>query len=133
MNGKWQATERRLLELLADRAAFGLDRGEVEELRQLLQTMPDFDTECMERAAATVQLAQASIRTLTGAAYSGVQRVAIYINRIGRVFAVVRRPLRDEAPIHRQRSAVLIQPLAVLQNQDVAGLDRQPYFLERLV
>jgi hypothetical protein len=64
MSETWQITERRLLELLADRAAFGLESAEEQELRQLLQTMPDFDTECMERAAATVQLAQASVEPL---------------------------------------------------------------------
>jgi hypothetical protein len=57
MDDPWQTREQRVLELLADRAAFGLEPGDERELRQLLQTMPDFDAECMERAAATVQLA----------------------------------------------------------------------------
>ena len=67
MSDPWQITERRLLELLADRAAFGLEWGEEQELRQLLRTMPDFDTECMERAAATVQLALSSVEPLPAA------------------------------------------------------------------
>ena len=59
-----QDTERRLLELLADRAAFGLDGEEEHELRQLLQAKPDFDGECIERAAATVHLAFTSVEPL---------------------------------------------------------------------
>ena len=57
MSSQWQVTERQLLELLADRATFGLTRREEENLQHLMESMPDFDTECMERAAATVQLA----------------------------------------------------------------------------
>ena len=60
MSNQWQMTERRMLELLADRATFGLTRREEEDLQQLMESMPNFDTECMERAAATVQLACAS-------------------------------------------------------------------------
>ena len=67
MSERWQSIERRLLELLADRAAFGLAWPEEQELRQLLQTMPDFDTESMDRAAATVQLALASVEPMPAA------------------------------------------------------------------
>ena len=67
MSNPWQTTERRLLELLADRAVFGSERVADEELRQLLQMTPDFDTECMERAAATVQLALASVEPMPAA------------------------------------------------------------------
>ena len=64
MNGQWQVVERRLLELLADRATFGLTRSEQEELRQLSESVPEFDDECMEKATATVQLAFASVEPL---------------------------------------------------------------------
>ena len=57
MSDLWQDREQRVLELLADRATFGLESADERELRQLLQTMPDFDTGCMGRAAATFQLA----------------------------------------------------------------------------
>ena len=57
MNSQWQVDERRLLELLADRATFGLTASEDEELRELKSSFPYFDVECMEQAAATVQLA----------------------------------------------------------------------------
>lgn len=67
MSDPWQITERRLLELLADRAVFGLEGGGERELRQLLETMPDYDSECMERAAATVQLALASVEPMPAA------------------------------------------------------------------
>ena len=68
MSDPWQNAERRLLELLADRAVFGLPPEEEQEIRQLLQEMPDFDTECMERAAATVQLARATVEPMPAAA-----------------------------------------------------------------
>ena len=64
MNGQWQAFECRLLDLLADRATFGLTRSEAEELRQLTECVPDFDDESMEKAAATVQLAFTSVEPL---------------------------------------------------------------------
>jgi hypothetical protein len=57
MSDLWQGREQRVLELLADRATFGIESSDERELQQLLQTMPEFDTECMERAAAMVQLA----------------------------------------------------------------------------
>lgn len=81
MSDQWQIAERRLLELLADRAAFGLDSKEERELRQLLQTMPGFDAECMERAAATVGLALGSSEPLPVAVrarirVSGVRHVS---------------------------------------------------------
>jgi hypothetical protein len=57
MSDRWRSCEGRILELLADEAAFGLGDGEHEELRALLAMMPDFDHHCMERMAATVQLA----------------------------------------------------------------------------
>jgi hypothetical protein len=67
MNDPWQSTERRILELLADRAVFGLEPKDEQELRQLLEKNPDFDTECMERAAATVQLALAPVEPMPAA------------------------------------------------------------------
>ena len=73
MNSQWQVVERRLLELLADRAAFGLTASENEELRQLQEFVPDFDDECMERAAATVQLAFAPIEPLPTAVHAKIR------------------------------------------------------------
>ena len=67
MSDQWQLTECRLLELLADRSTFGLTRGEETELRQLMTTVPHFDIECMERAAATAQLAFASVEPMPSA------------------------------------------------------------------
>jgi len=64
VSNQWQNRECRLMELLADRAVFGLECGEEKQLRRLLQTIPGFDTECMERAAATVLLAFASVEPL---------------------------------------------------------------------
>ena len=64
MSDQWQITERRLLELLADREIFGLTAREKEELRQLVETMAGFDTECMERTAAMAQLAFTSVEPL---------------------------------------------------------------------
>ena len=57
MSDRWQSCEERILELLADQAAFGLSAEEQGELRVLLAMMPDFDQDCMERMAATVHLA----------------------------------------------------------------------------
>ena len=57
MSDRWQSCEERILDLLADQAVFGLSVEEQEELRALLVTMPDFDQDCMQRMAATVQLA----------------------------------------------------------------------------
>lgn len=73
MNDPWQTAEGRLLELLADRAAFGLEPEEVREFRQLLQTMPDFDTQCMERAAATVPLAMTPVETMPAPVRARIQ------------------------------------------------------------
>ena len=67
MSNPWKTTEQRLLELLADRAVFGLEPKETQELRQLLQRVPDFDTECMERVAAAVQLACAPVEPMPAA------------------------------------------------------------------
>jgi hypothetical protein len=64
MNSQWQDAECRLLELLADRATFGLTAGEDDELRQLKESVPDFDDECMDKAAATVQLSFAPTELL---------------------------------------------------------------------
>ena len=64
LNRQWQVIERRLLDLLADRATFGLTRSEAEELRQLAESVPDFDAECLEKAAATIQLAFTSVEPL---------------------------------------------------------------------
>ena len=80
MSHAWKTTEQRLLDLLADRAVFGLEPKAAKELRQLLQKVPDFDTECMERAAVTVQLALAPVEPMPPAVRariraSGVRQV----------------------------------------------------------
>ena len=73
MNSQWEVVERRLLELLADRATFGLTPSEDEELRQLKESVPDFDDECMEKAAATVQLAFASDGPLPASVHAKIR------------------------------------------------------------
>ena len=77
MNRLWQVIERRLLELLADRASFGLTRSEDEELRLLTESLPDFDDECLEMAAATVQLAFASVEPLPAAVHAKIRASAM--------------------------------------------------------
>jgi len=57
MNPTWDNPEQRLLELLADRATFGLDAAEQRELRRLLDQNLDFDESCMDRVAAAAHLA----------------------------------------------------------------------------
>ena len=73
MNSQWQIAERRLLELLADRATFGLTASEDEELRQLKSTFPHFDDECIEKAAATVQLAVVHAEPLPEAVHGKIR------------------------------------------------------------
>ena len=57
MSDRWQSCEQRLLELLADQAAFGLRTDEQIELDSLRIMMPDFDCDCLQRMAAVVYLA----------------------------------------------------------------------------
>ena len=57
MNAPWQSSENRLLELLADRATLGLEIDEERQLQQLLSENPGFDESCMDRVAASAQLA----------------------------------------------------------------------------
>jgi hypothetical protein len=73
MSDQWQDSERRLLELLADRAVFGLTPREEHELSGLEEAIPDFDSGCMERAAATVQLAFTSVEPLPAAVRAKVR------------------------------------------------------------
>ena len=61
MNTAWHKNEERLLELLADRALFGLDDAERNELQELLSLMPEFDAESMDQTTAAVQLAYGEI------------------------------------------------------------------------
>jgi hypothetical protein len=49
--------EQRLLELLADRAVFGLSARQRERLGRLAAAHPEFDLECLDRVAAAVDLA----------------------------------------------------------------------------
>ena len=72
MTAQWEADQRRLLNLLADDAAFGLSEVESAELTQLMESHPDFDTECMERATATVQLAFATVECMPDAIRSRI-------------------------------------------------------------
>ena len=57
MSDIFESCEERILDMLADQAAFGLSPDERGELDTLLVMMPDFDQECMQRMAATVHLA----------------------------------------------------------------------------
>ncbi len=60
----------RLLELLADRALFGLSPDEQRELEKLLTSMPEVDAEELDRIAATAQLATLEEQTELPAAIS---------------------------------------------------------------
>jgi hypothetical protein len=62
-----------LLELLADRAIFGLMPEEHEELRRLKESVPEFDDQCMEKAAATVQLAFTPVEPLPAAVHAKIR------------------------------------------------------------
>ena len=57
MSTPWRFAEQRILDLLADQAAFGLVADDRRQLDGLLETMPGLDAECMERTAALVELA----------------------------------------------------------------------------
>jgi hypothetical protein len=63
-NRQRQFSERRLLDLLADRATFGLTRVEQRELGELLEQHPAVDSDCMDQVVATMQLAFAPIEAL---------------------------------------------------------------------
>lgn len=52
----------RLLELLADRAAFGLDADDRQELNELLRESPEFESDSLELAAAALELAMFEAR-----------------------------------------------------------------------
>jgi hypothetical protein len=60
MSRSWYYKRKRLLSLLAERAVFGLDGTEQQELSTLMAAFPDFDAECMDRAAAAVVLAESA-------------------------------------------------------------------------
>jgi hypothetical protein len=51
------AAPPRLLDLLADRALFGLSAAEGAELETLLAACPESDAECFDRATAALALA----------------------------------------------------------------------------
>ena len=53
----WRRCERRLHELMADRALFGLETEEAEELEQLLQSHPGDARDSMDSVAARCELA----------------------------------------------------------------------------
>jgi len=77
MTDRWQTTERRLLELLADRAVFGMEGRERLEFAELLEIMPHADTECMERAAAVVLLARTELEPLPAGVADRVRAAAL--------------------------------------------------------
>jgi hypothetical protein len=56
MNDRPHVDETRLLELLAEQAAFGLSAADLAELTRLLQAAPQYDADAMDRAAASVEL-----------------------------------------------------------------------------
>ena len=56
MTNPWQENQQRTLDLLADRALFGLEAEEARELEELLQDRPDFDRDCLDRTAAACVL-----------------------------------------------------------------------------
>jgi hypothetical protein len=62
MNTKRPIDDPRLIDLLADQAAFGLSTDEQAELIRLLQGAPHFDAEALERIAAVVELAMLAPR-----------------------------------------------------------------------
>ena len=76
MSDQRQAAESRLLDLLADRATFGLTLKEEEELRQLTESLPDFDADYLEIAAATVQLAFASPEPMPATVHARIRAAA---------------------------------------------------------
>ncbi|NLS91544.1 MAG: hypothetical protein GXX96_05100 [Planctomycetaceae bacterium] len=57
MNDSWRENRRRLRNLLADRAIFGLEVEESAELDGLSEAFPDMDLEMMDRVAAICHLA----------------------------------------------------------------------------
>jgi hypothetical protein len=57
MKNQRQRGESRLIQLLADRAVFGLKEKQEEELNERLMAMPEFDVDAMDLTAAMVPLA----------------------------------------------------------------------------
>jgi hypothetical protein len=57
MNSRRQCDGNRVMQLMADRALFGLRTKVNQELERLLDIMPDIDSEMMDIAAAAVHLA----------------------------------------------------------------------------
>lgn len=60
MVSSWDCRRNRLLDLLAERAVFGLSGFEQQEVARLLAEFPDVDGDCMDRVAAEVVLAGAT-------------------------------------------------------------------------
>ena len=54
------AAEQRLLDLLADRAVFGLEPAEEQELAALLAAHPNRDPDALDRLAAAVAVTTAT-------------------------------------------------------------------------
>lgn len=52
----------RLFTLLAERAVFGLDREGEQDLAELAATLPHIDTDCLDRLAAALVLANLGSR-----------------------------------------------------------------------
>ena len=61
MVSSWETRRNRLLDLLAERAVFGLSGMEQREVATLLTEFPDVDCDCMDRVAAEVVLAGTTV------------------------------------------------------------------------
>lgn len=79
----------RLLELLADRAAFGLDADDRQELDELLRESPEFESDSLELAAAALELAMLDVRQ------TGSEQLPLRLQ--ARIAAAGRRHLTEKA------------------------------------
>jgi hypothetical protein len=85
MSRSWDYQRKRLLSLLAERAVFGLEDSKQRELTNLMAALPDFDAECMDRAAAAVVLAgsAADLEPLPTRVRLAIRRTASdYLNKL---------------------------------------------------
>jgi hypothetical protein len=85
MSRSWDYQRKRLLSLLAELAVFGLEGSKRREFTNLMAALPDFDAECMDRAAAVVVLAGSAERLepLPSRLRSAIRRTASdYLNKL---------------------------------------------------
>lgn len=97
------ASEHRLLELLADRAIFGLDREEEVELAALLAAHPDADHESLDRIAAALAVGQltgppAAAPARPAAAAGRGRKVLLIAAATAALFALVALPVASRRP-----------------------------------